>query len=181
MSESNELPSHPFWGYSLRLYAQPGVQQACLQLQDEFDLDVNLVLFCVWTGAEGPGELRPEELAQCIAQGGLWQREVVKPLRLIRRRLKTESMGAPQALSAAFRPGVQSLEIEAEHVQQLILADIVPVQRGTTGPGVAVANLLAYTHSSGLAPTGPVRQFLLTILGRAFPAEDEDFSEYWPV
>ena len=31
------------------LYAQPGVADACLKLQDEFGLDVNLVLFCIWS------------------------------------------------------------------------------------------------------------------------------------
>jgi uncharacterized protein (TIGR02444 family) len=182
MSDSSALPSHPFWEYSLRLYARPGVQQACLQLQDEFDLDVNIVLFCAWTGAEGPGQLHAEELQRCIAQGGVWQHEVVKPLRSIRRRLKTELLGASPELSAAFRPGVQSLEIEAEHVQQLILADTVPIDRGVRGSREAVANLLAYTNVSGLAPTGPVRGPLLTILQQAFPADaDKMIADYWPV
>lgn len=95
---SDALPDHAFWNYSLWLYAQPGVSDACLRLQDEHGLDVNLVLFCIWSGLAGPGRLTRDELGVAIARGGQWQREVVEPIRRIRRTLKKDSLGADKAL-----------------------------------------------------------------------------------
>ena len=45
--------ANPFWRFSLRTYRAPGVQEACLALQDRCGADVNLLLFCGWTGRDG--------------------------------------------------------------------------------------------------------------------------------
>ncbi|MGI9291937.1 MAG: TIGR02444 family protein, partial [Gammaproteobacteria bacterium] len=81
---SDSFTQHPFWTYSLRLYAQPQVQDDCLTLQDEHGLDVNLVLFCIWAGLDGPGQLTVDELNEAIARGSQWQSEVVERIRYIR-------------------------------------------------------------------------------------------------
>ena len=174
VNEQKIFPRHPFWDYSLELYGKPGVEAACLTLQDEFDLDVNLILFCLWAGSEGPGELTAEELAECIARGGQWQREVVYRLRHIRRTLKTNELGATPDLVEIFRPRAQRLELAAEHVQQLLLAGIVPAQRGTTSSGAAIDNLIRYFAEAGLATDGDAKPSVLVILNSAFPDADPD-------
>lgn len=83
----------------MRLYAQPGVSDACLRLQDEHGLDVNLVLFCIWSGLAGPGKITPDELSSAIARAGNWQKNVVEPIRKIRRTLKHDSRGASEELA----------------------------------------------------------------------------------
>ena len=168
VTEQNKFPSHPFWDYSLKLYASPGVEKACLVLQDEFDLDVNIVLFCLWSGAEGPGQLTTSEITECIARGGRWQREVVQRLRYIRRTLKQDALGATPELIEVFRPRAQRLEIAAEHVQQLLLADMVPEARGATGSHIAVVNLRAYFDETGLVAAGNAQDAVLVILQNAF-------------
>ena len=40
-----------FWDFSVRTYGVPGVSQACLALQDERGVDVNMLLYCIWIGA----------------------------------------------------------------------------------------------------------------------------------
>jgi uncharacterized protein (TIGR02444 family) len=168
VNEQKKFPSHPFWDYSLQLYGLPGVEEACLTLQDEFDLDVNIVLFCLWSGAEGPGQLTAAEISECIARGGRWQREVVQRLRYIRRTLKQDELGATPELVEVFRPRAQRLELAAEHVQQLLLAGIVPNTRGATGSNVAVKNLRAYFDETGLAAEGNAQEAMLIILQNAF-------------
>jgi len=168
VSEQRKFPAHPFWDYSLHLYGLPGVEEACLVLQDEFDLDVNIVLLCLWTGTEGPGQLTATEMTECISRGGLWQREVVQRLRYIRRTLKQDGLGATTELVDIFRPRAQRLELEAEHVQQLLLANIVPDARGATGSHVAVSNLRAYFDETGLAPEGAAQDAVMIILRNAF-------------
>lgn len=165
-----QFPDHPFWDYSLLLYARPGVADACLRLQDEFGLDVNLVLFCLWSGAEGPGRLAPSELRECVARGEAWQAEIVERLRYVRRTLKTDPLGADPELVRAFRPGVQSLELEAEHLEQLMLAAIVPERAARRGPAVASANLEAYLAHHGILMED-VREPVGRILSQAFPGE----------
>ena len=148
---ADSFPEHPFWTFSLALYAQPGVADACLKLQDEFGLDVNLVLFCIWCGMDGPGELAAAELSECTIRAGRWQSEVVERIRYIRRTLKQDHLGAPADLVKIFRPKVQALEIEGEHVEQLLLASVVPLSRGATGVAAARQNLSAYLSWAGLS------------------------------
>ena len=38
----------PFWRFSLRFYRQPKVADACIALQEEAGVDVNLLLFLLW-------------------------------------------------------------------------------------------------------------------------------------
>ena len=38
----------PFWRFSLRFYRQPEVADACIRLQEEAGIDVNLLLFLLW-------------------------------------------------------------------------------------------------------------------------------------
>lgn len=157
MAESDVFPPHPFWPFSLVLYSQAGVADACLTLQDEYGLDVNLVLFCIWTGMRGPGVLEPDELNECIARAGRWQSEVVERIRYVRRTLKQDSLGADAALVDVFRPRVQKLEIDGERVEQLMLGSIVPLERGPRGREQAEQNLNAYLTWAGVNPTGAAR------------------------
>src|SRR5471030_292758 len=48
-SMSDFLP-HPFWNFSLEIYAAEGVSGACLDLQERRGCDVNILLFCCWLG-----------------------------------------------------------------------------------------------------------------------------------
>ena len=41
----------PLWRFSLAVYADATVRQECLELQDEYGVDINLVLFCAFAGA----------------------------------------------------------------------------------------------------------------------------------
>ena len=180
VNEKQEFPPHPFWNYSLRLYSQPGVEDACLTLQDEFDLDVNIVLFCLWAGTAGPGQLTAAEMTEALARGGQWQREVVQRLRHIRRTLKKDVLGATSELVDIFRPRAQQLELAAEHAQQLLLAGIVPEARGQQGIDPAIRNLHTYFEESGLAADGSARNAMLLILTRAFPDTDAaDIEARW--
>ncbi|WP_397455238.1 TIGR02444 family protein [Pseudomonas versuta] len=98
------------WNYCLNLYARPGVEQACLSLQDQ-GLDVCLLLCAAWLQERtvACSETRLEQLKACA---GPWQREVVQPLRQLRIRWR-EAAADDEAL-AALRIRVKALELEAE-------------------------------------------------------------------
>lgn len=121
-----KFPDHPFWDFALGVYRSEGVPPACLNLQERHGLDVNLMLFCLWLGHSGRGRLDAAEVAAVIAASDLWHRKIVKSLRFVRRALKDGFTEAPEDLRQQLRAEVQAAEIDAEHLEQLILAAAVP-------------------------------------------------------
>jgi len=117
--ESLEAVADEFWAFSLDLYAHPDVAAACLRLQDEQGLDVNLLLLCCWLARSGRGRLGEGDLAAAEARAEPWRREILGPLRAVRRALK--SMSASDA--AMLYVEIKRFEILAEReMQRMILA-----------------------------------------------------------
>src|SRR5258705_5315206 len=49
MADTETQPQgSPFWRFSLRFYRQPEVADACIALQEQAGVDVNLLLFLLW-------------------------------------------------------------------------------------------------------------------------------------
>ena len=53
MDDKLGLPKSVFWDFSLAVYGKPGFPQAAIALQDRHGLNVNMLLFCLWAGANG--------------------------------------------------------------------------------------------------------------------------------
>lgn len=165
-----EAPESPFWGYSLAVYGRPGVAEACLALQGRHGLDVNLLLFCCWAGQCGRA-LTPEDLDRLTAAAGPWHEGVVKPLRAVRRWLKSRQDAGAQPLRARIKES----ELEAERIEQQLLAEILVFAAGETSPALAAANLMAYLTALDLVPGKRDRVDLAALLCGLFdelPPED---------
>lgn len=106
-----------FWAWSLEIYARPGIAEACLALQDQRGVDVNLLLLGLWLATRGR-TLPPETAAAVADEAATWQREVVRPLRGVRRSLKGRQ-GDPAV--AALRREVAAVELAAERLAQIAL------------------------------------------------------------
>lgn len=163
--------SHPFWTFSLSVYARAGVEQACLALQ-EAGADVNLLLFCCWLGGEGR-QLDKRQLKQLMSAVSVWQEEVLAPLRRARRAVKKGIPGMPQEWGARLSRGIIAAELDAEYVEQLLLAgelaqmtaqlEETPLRNPETS---AAANLQRYIDLLALeASAGPHAQALLAACG----------------
>ena len=107
----DEGMNNPLWDYSVATYKLDEVAQLCLDLQDGFGIDVNLLLYAAWLG----------HMERCLCDAHLteldalvtdWREDVVKPLRQLRRQL--------YGLSAAegIRNEIKVLELRAERQQQ---------------------------------------------------------------
>ncbi|MFO1286955.1 MAG: TIGR02444 family protein [Rubrivivax sp.] len=94
---------HPFWRFSLALWAQPPVVRACLALQDRHGADVNLVLLCCWM-ASRQQRLDRRTLARAMRLVGAWQADVVRPLRAARRALARALPAIEPARAPDLRP-----------------------------------------------------------------------------
>ena len=140
-----------FWNFSLGLYGRPGVAQACIALQDGFGLDVNLLLFCCWHG-QANRRLTEDDVRRAMAAAEAWQREVVRPLRTVRRRLKAGVAPIAPAESEALRRKVNDLELEGERIAQAALEALPSPAAGRRS---AVAeNLTLYVKLVGRDPAG---------------------------
>lgn len=98
------------WSFTLDFYARPGVEQACLRLQDE-GADVCLLLCGVWLGKRGVA-CTPRRVDALVALAGPWQADVVTPLRGLRRQWHTAAQ--QDSALADLREQLKTLELQAE-------------------------------------------------------------------
>ncbi len=165
-----EFPDHPLWDFSLEVYARPGVEPACLALQEAHGADVNVLLAVIWHGARGL-RLSPAELDRLGGAVADWCERVVRPLRAVRRDMKA-GLGAPAPMADALRNRVKRLELDAEHLEQLLLAQLLPGGEEVdvspdTALAAAAANARAYLESLGVGTDDT--EHLAAILAGAFP------------
>jgi uncharacterized protein (TIGR02444 family) len=105
-----------FWRFSLAVYGRVGVAEECLALQETAGADVNVLLFCAWTGTQAI-VLSRDDIEQVLRLVAAWQDNVVRPLRDVRQSVKALDHHA----SGSFRARVKSIEIEAEQIEQAVL------------------------------------------------------------
>ena len=164
-----EFPEHPFWDFSLGVYMSEGVGVACLELQDAHELDVNVLLFCMWLGASGRGPLSAAEMKTVTGAVQEWHHDVV--------RMKGGMSPAPADLSESLRQRIQKVEIDCEHTEQLMLAGAIDRQADDSRTHVirladAVANVARYFVAFGGEATDADRSHVAHMLGVAFSGQD---------
>ena len=120
------MPNKPqkFWTFSLELYDAEGVAAACLELQDAYQLDVNLILFCFWHGS-AYGKIDQELLQNIIKLSIEWRSGVVQPLRSARSWMKLNSNPSDQFNS--LRERIKADELMAEKFQIERIANLTLV------------------------------------------------------
>ena len=140
--------NNPLWDYSLAHYAREGVAEACLTLQDDCNLDVNLLLYGAWL-ASTDQRLDTEHLAGLERRIAQWRQEVVQPLRQLRRQWRDYEP------ARELRQQLAELELHAERMQQDQMLDYY-----RTAPALAVTaaqlrdNLLLVAECCGADATG---------------------------
>jgi uncharacterized protein (TIGR02444 family) len=148
----------PFWNFSLAVYRARAVQNECLDLQDQFGLDVNLLMLCAYLGAGHGVALTSDDIASARQEADQWNEDIVKPLRAARRNLKTIELPDPHAAQAAMqlRAQVKVAELESERIEQMMLEQWANARLAAWPHGkfrdAVVANLQALLAASGIGP-----------------------------
>ena len=146
--------SSPFWRFSLRLYRAPGVGDACIALQEEAGVDVNLLLFLLWQAMQQRALTAADVKALDATIGG-WRDTAVIPLRNVRRALKSAPGLVDPNTAEAFRTRIKAVELEAERLQQeamYALAATMPAGRdATSSVEAARSNVAAYETMRAVA------------------------------
>src|SRR6478736_7886908 len=85
--DDNHISKSPFWRFSVKFYAVPGVAAACIELQDKANVDVNVLFFLLWNASQGRA-LNAAEVTGIERSIGPWREMAVIPVRNVRRALK---------------------------------------------------------------------------------------------
>jgi len=160
----------PFWQFSVKFYAVPGVAPACIALQDLAGVDVNLLFFLLWNATLGRA-LNEPEIKELDHMVGVWRNTAVIPLREIRRALKSSQTILAPDVAAEFRNRIKAAELEAERLQQEAMYEIAQSGRfgKATLPPVeaARANVAAYQKILSPLPAEALEVVLAAFAGIA--------------
>ena len=162
MSKPNtEIPvsKSPFWQFSIKFYAVPGVAEACIALQDQAGVDVNILFYLLWNATQGRA-FNAADVTEIEHRIGPWRDIAVVPIRNIRRALKSPPPVVELAAAEALRTRIKAVELEAERLQQEALYALAQTSRlGRPAPSKAEAartSVDGYQGVIGPFPPGPL-------------------------
>jgi uncharacterized protein (TIGR02444 family) len=146
MNDTAPSTETPFWRFSLTLYRQSGVSDACIALQDGCGVDVNLLLFLFWLASDDR-QLSAADVKLLDDNVRDWRNLTIIPIRDARRKLKDAATLVEPGRQEAFRNKVKMIELEAERLQQEALYEFSrsgPLGMAAPAAAAARANIAAY-------------------------------------
>jgi uncharacterized protein (TIGR02444 family) len=150
---STQTETTPFWRFSLQFYRQSGVSDACIALQDDCGVDVNLLLFLFWLAADGQ-QLSADEVKKLDDKVRDWRNLTIIPIRDARRKLKGAPTLVEPGKQEAFRTKVKAIELDAERLQQEALYAFTqsgPLGKEASPSAAARGNVAAYERVMGVS------------------------------
>ncbi len=133
------------WDFALAVYGRPGVEAACLALQDAHGQCVPLLLWRAWA-LDRP--LDPSALTSAVRLARDWQVRVVAPLRAVRRDLAAQAPPIVDADRRSLRDAVKASELAAERALLVGLEALTPPGETPRGAAVDALAELAQTWSA---------------------------------
>jgi uncharacterized protein (TIGR02444 family) len=177
MSQTPMFSKSSLWQFSCDFYRDPAVERDCLTLQDDYDLNISLVLFLLWYSAVSGRILSSEQIEQLLLSIDKPQQWVAE-YRAFRKHLWSKIT----ASSASPNPDIKQALVNAELELEKVVVDALFESAQSTlhppisGPAVAVnaielefvahENLDAYISLFYSAPSDDLRRLLQSLLGR---------------
>ncbi|MCO6440563.1 MAG: TIGR02444 family protein [Nitrococcus mobilis] len=174
-TEHNDIDGEAqrLWEFALTLYEVETVKQTCLSIQARYGLSISLLLGTIWAGANGYGRLGATELETAIRRGMEWHREIIEPLRALRRRLRQHPPQGLERRTERLRHRLLEQELEAERIEQRLFLEDFPPGRPAAPPAErwrdAAANAALITRKSCPQPEPQALEALSHILQTTFP------------
>jgi len=115
-----QFPESNFWNFSIRFYQITDIEKSCLVLQDNYQLNVNLILFCHWITLNKQQALSQNQWQTLVIAAQPWE-DIIHTLRKSRRMITNSSIAWPTDFKQETSNGVSDIEINTEHMQQLAI------------------------------------------------------------
>ena len=150
-----------FWRFSLAVYQGDAVQEECLDLQDRHGIDINMLLFCAFVGAVHGAVISEHDVRDALSKIAVWNANVVRALRQVRRELKlfATDLSPVQVAARELRTSVKAAELGAERIEQAMLETF------------AVTRLANWQLAEPASAAAANVRTLLTICGDPTPPE----------
>ncbi|TNF65369.1 MAG: TIGR02444 family protein [Gammaproteobacteria bacterium] len=113
MSSILDEVNNPFWQFSLKLYKNKQIESALINLQEQYDLNINCILFALWL-AYVDIQLQPNEFQDIIKSVEVMQSNITKVIRKARKSVKLNQSQYPDM----FYQNLLQIELESEALQQ---------------------------------------------------------------
>ncbi|MEM6544628.1 MAG: TIGR02444 family protein [Pseudomonadota bacterium] len=120
VSHDTDASGLSLWQFCLQVYSDKAVAQACLNAQDDYNLDVCLLLFAAWL-ASRERKISNGEVEQVVDACQYWRQSTVLPLRSQRQRCK-ENDPKSWEYAALKRLEQQAEKEQLEFMESLYLA-----------------------------------------------------------
>ena len=160
---SEPVSKSPFWQFSIKFYAVPGVAEACIALQDHAKVDVNILFYLLWNATQGRA-FNAADITEIEHRIGPWREMAVIPIRNIRRALKAPPPAMAPEAAEGLRTRIKAVELEAERLQQEALYGLAESSRlGRPAPSKAEAasdSVSSYQGVIGPFPPEPLATVL---------------------
>lgn len=140
------FPDSKLWDFSVQTYSLPEVQDICLSLQDDFNANINIIMYCLWT-AEQNIKISQDNVTALVQSTQPWQDTILKPLRDVRKMIKDHIIAMPVELLDQTVSNLGEMELNAEHMSQMAIEKIIDLNQASEEISViecATLNLSLY-------------------------------------
>lgn len=162
------------WDFAVSVYVHDPVQRVSLSLQDTLGADVNLILYCLWLGATGRGQIDGDNFATLSEAVSVWHKQVIVPLRAARRQLGDPPARVSPSAAKALRASVKDNELAAERIELDMLEDALdrsPVAHDIERRKRDMQNsLTAYFEFMGVPGSEDLDDAIATLIDACFSA-----------
>jgi uncharacterized protein (TIGR02444 family) len=166
--------AHELWNFAVALYEEEDVKAACLRAQARYGLSISLLLGAIWIGINGYGRLGATDLETAIRRAMEWHREVIEPIRALRRQLRQQPPTGVEMQTQQLRHQLVEAELGAERIEQrLFLQDLpggLPVAAEHERWRDAAVNAALMMRKSCPRPEQEAQDALAKIIQAASPA-----------
>lgn len=119
MNQSIEKLKDEFWNYSCEKFAHKDIERLCLDLQNGFQCDVNMLLLICWLNHKNKKADDVNFISSATRLSQEWQQGVIEPLRNVRKQITTlKGIDAKKIKKSLLKS-----ELEAEKSEQSALID----------------------------------------------------------
>ncbi|MEM1243553.1 MAG: TIGR02444 family protein [Pseudomonadota bacterium] len=163
------IPNHAFWNFSVKFYNDDSIASALHLLQTKHQLNINIILYCIYCGLSGRGAINSVQINQLNHAVEVWHRKITKAIRQLNRRVKQY-----RDFDAKIHELIFSTELLTEQIEQSIIVDTVPVRaikRRANQLKIddAIKSLHHYFESKKINLLRDTLIAVKTILTKAFP------------
>ena len=145
-----DFPKSEFWNYSTQIWALSQVESICLDLQNNYDANVNMLLYCCWLGDKNLS-FNDDDLQTLLDTIQPWQ-IMIKPLRDSRKMMKQHIIAMPADMIEQTIENISEMELNAEHMSQLALEKALKLEDFSPCANLnniecSLCNIKTYTNS----------------------------------